>query len=79
MTVDLPGLAKWLADHPAPEKPWDAREEERMAAAAEGRSLRALPTDPAVRAGSRRDRREGDYVSTDGLTWHYEPYSGGAA
>ena len=79
MTVDLPGLAKWLADHPAPEKPWNPIAEERMAAAADGRSLRPLPTDPAVRGRGRRDRREGDYVSTDGATWHYEPYSGASA
>lgn len=79
MTVDLTGLAKWLEDHPGRDKPYDAVAEERMAHVANGGTVRNLPTDPAVRGGRRPDRREGDYRSTDGETWHYEPYSDGAA
>lgn len=66
-------------EHSAPcRQPYDARTEERMAHVANGGTVRALPTDPAVRGG-RRERRDGDWVSRDGQTWAYEPYSGEAS
>lgn len=55
------------------DRPWNAREEERMAAAAEGRRLRPN-TGPAVydrRAADRHD--EAGYVSRDGRSWGWEP------
>lgn len=78
-TEVLGSLDKWLADNPPPTKPYDARNEERMAHLANGGTLRALPTDPAVHGGGGRIRRDGDYLSYDGQTWAYEPYSGEAS
>jgi hypothetical protein len=76
----MAAINKWLADHPAPPKPYDVVTEERMAHVANGGTLRSLPTDPAVRGECHPWRREGDNVSTDGgFSWHYEPYSDGAA
>lgn len=77
-TEVLARLNKWLAENPPRERPYDTATEERMAHVANGGTVRALLTDPAVRGG-RRERRDGDWVSRDGQTWAYEPYSGEAS
>lgn len=54
-------------------KPWDAVAEERMAAAAEGRSLRPVAAPRAQEHTWRRGKRdEAGYVS-DGTRWRWEP------
>lgn len=75
----MAAIDKWLAEHPQPAPKWDARAEERMAAAVEGRPLRAMPVDRTLAGRGGRDYQdEAGYVRRNGV-WSWEPVEDGAA